>query len=258
MKIVVLVKVVPDTWGERRISTESGLADRAASEWVIDEIGERALEVALKVTDVNPGAEVVMLSMGPGEAETALRKGLAMGATSAVHASDEALLGADLGVTAEVLSAAIRRIGFDAVIAGNLSTDGSGGVIPAMLAEHLGVPHVTSLTEVTWEDSRVGGTRSVEQGTLAVSAALPAVVSITEGLDDPRFPSFKGIMSAKKKPFQTLTVADLGVDLADESRGRSIVIAVAERPARSAGIKFVDEGDAGERLAEYLVNARLA
>ncbi len=134
MKIVVLVKEVPDTYGDRKLNLETGLADREASEAVIDEIGERALELALKYADANEGTEVAVLSLAPGGATSTLRKGLAMGAGSATHISDEALRGADLGLTAETLAGAIRRVGFDLVITGNVSTDGSGGMIPAMLA----------------------------------------------------------------------------------------------------------------------------
>ncbi|MEW1782939.1 electron transfer flavoprotein subunit beta, partial [Arthrobacter sp. NPDC080086] len=137
MKIVVLVKEVPDTYGDRKLSLETGLADRGANEAVIDEIGERALEMALSHADAHEGTDVVVLSLAPESATATLRKGLAMGAGSAVHVCDEALRGADLGLTAETLAAAIRRTGFDLVVTGNLSTDGTGGMIPAMLAELL-------------------------------------------------------------------------------------------------------------------------
>ncbi|AMB59736.1 electron transfer flavoprotein subunit beta/FixA family protein [Microterricola viridarii] len=257
MRILVLVKEVPDTYGDRKLSVESGLADRAG-EMVLDEIGERALEVALKHADAHADTEITVLSMGPGTVPTTLRKALAMGATRAVHVLDDALLGADLGATAEVLAAAIRRVGFDLVITGNLSTDGSGGVLPSMLAEMLGVPAATNLSTVEIGDGRVSGQRSLEQGSYEVSAPLPAIVSITERLPDARFPSFKGILAAKKKPFETVTLADLGVAVDDESVPRSIVISVAERPARVAGVKIVDEGDAGEQLAQFLIAQRLA
>lgn len=257
MKIMVLVKEVPDTYGDRKLSLESGLADRAG-ETVLDEIGERALEVALTYADAHADTEVTVLSMGPSTVPTTLRKALAMGATSAVHVLDDALLGADLGATAEVLAAAIRRAGFDLVITGNLSTDGAGGALPSMLAELLGVPAATNLSTVQISDGQVSGQRSLEQGSYEVSAQLPAIVSITERLPDARFPNFKGIMAAKKKPFETVTLADLGVVVDDESVPRSIVISVAERPARAAGVKIVDEGDAGEQLAQFLIAQRLA
>lgn len=257
MRIVVLVKEVPDTYGDRKLSLETGLADRAASETVLDEIGERALEAALSHADGNAGTEVVVLSMAPGSASATVRKGLAMGAGSAVQVVDEGLLGADLGLTAEVLAAALKRTGFDLVIAGNQSTDGSGGVLPAMVAELLDVPAVTYLNAVEIGDGTVSGTRASDGATARVSAALPAVVSITEALPDARFPNFKGIMAAKKKPFETLSLADLDIDPHDPEWSRSIVIGLSEKPPREAGVKIVDEGDAGERLAEFLIQNRL-
>ncbi|MEV7136072.1 electron transfer flavoprotein subunit beta/FixA family protein [Arthrobacter sp. NPDC093128] len=258
MRIAVLLKEVPDTYGERKLDLQTGLADRGATDAVLDEIGERALEVALSHADGHPGTEVTLLSMGPETVVSTLRKGLAMGATNAVHVVDDALLGADLSLTAEVLAAALRRGQFDLVIAGNLSTDGSGGVLPAMLAELLGVPHLTSLSSVTISDSAVSGVRLTESGVVSVQAELPAVISVTEALAAARFANFKGIMAAKKKPLETLSLPELGVDAADESAGRSILIAVAERPARQAGVKIVDEGDAASQLVEFLVTNRLA
>ncbi|MCB0900339.1 MAG: electron transfer flavoprotein subunit beta/FixA family protein, partial [Actinobacteria bacterium] len=181
-----------------------------------------------------------------------------MGADRALHIADEALLGADLGLTAEVLAAAIAREGFDLVLTGNASTDGSGGMLPAMLAEHLGVAHVTGLSAVEISAERVAGPRPVDGGVQRVSAPLPAVVSITEALPDGRFPNFKGIMAAKKKPVETLSLADLGVDPEDWSIGRAIMLSVNERPPRAAGVVIVDEGDAGEKLADFLIENRLA
>jgi electron transfer flavoprotein beta subunit len=258
MKIVVLVKEVPDTYGDRKLSLETGLADRAASETVIDEICERALEVALSYADKNADAEVIVMSMAPAGSAATVRKGLAMGASSAVHIADEGLVGADLGLTAEVLAAALKRTGFDLVIAGNLSTDGSGGVIPAMVAELLDVPAATALNSVEIGDGAVSGERASDAATMRVTAELPAVISITERLPDARFPNFKGIMAAKKKPFETLTLVDLGVEPEDHSSSRSIVIGLTEKPPRQAGVKIVDEGDAGEKVAEFLVQNRLA
>jgi electron transfer flavoprotein beta subunit len=258
MKIVVLVKEVPDTYGDRKLSLETGLADRGASETVLDEIGERALEVALSYADKNAGTEVVVLSMTPESAAATVRKGLAMGATSAVQIVDYALLGADLGLTAEVLAAALRRTGFDLVIGGNQSTDGSGGVLPAMVAELLDVPAATYLNAVEIGEGAVSGTRATEAASAQVSAELPAVISITEALPDARFPNFKGIMAAKKKPFETLSLEDLGIDAHDPAASRSIVIGLSEKPPREAGVKIVDEGDAGEKLADYLIQNRLA
>ncbi|WP_431797101.1 electron transfer flavoprotein subunit beta/FixA family protein [Microbacterium kunmingense] len=257
MKIVVLIKEVPDTWGDRKLSLETGLAERDASDRVLDEICERALEVALSYADGHEGTEVVVLSMASEASTATVRKGLAMGAASAVQVVDGDLLGADMGLTAEVLAATLQRIGFDLVIAGNLSTDGSGGMVPAMVAEILDVPSATNLTSVEISDDAVEGVRLSDAGSMRLRAELPAVISITEALPDARFPNFKGIMAAKKKPFETLSLADLGLDAAEPEAARSIVISLAERPPREAGVKIVDEGDAGRKLADFLAENRL-
>ncbi|WP_221583471.1 electron transfer flavoprotein subunit beta/FixA family protein [Microbacterium sp. G2-8] len=257
MRIIVLVKEVPDTYGARTLNLETGLAERGASEPVLDEIGERSVELALTLAAEVDDAEVAVMSMSPESAVTRIRKSLAMGADRAVHIADEGLRGADLTLTAEVLAAAIRREAFDLVVAGDQSTDGVGGVIPAMLAEHLGAPHLTSLDEVALTADEVSGTRTTDGGSLALSAPLPAVISITEALPDARFPNVKGIMAAKKKPFDTWTLADLDIAADDLSAPRSIMTAVAERPPRVAGVKIVDDGDGGTKLAEYLTSNKL-
>lgn len=258
MKIVVLVKEVPDTYSDRRIDLETGLADRTASDAVLDEIGERALEVALSHADAHPGTEVVVLSMAPDSAAPAIRKTLAMGASSAVHIADERLRGADIGLTCEVLAAALTRTGFDLVIAGNQSTDGSGGVLPAMLAEKVGVPSATNLQHVEIGETAISGERVSDGAVLSVSAALPAVISVTERLPNARFPNLKGIMAAKKKPVETLDSADLGIDPDSHEASRSIMISIAERPPRKAGVKVTDDGTVGEKLAAFLIENQLA
>lgn len=258
MKIVVLVKEVPDTYGDRTLNLETGLAERGAGDKVLDEIGERSLEVALSYADAHPGTDVAVLAMVPEAAVTTVRKALAMGAASAVQIVDDALAGADLTVTARVLAAALTRGGFDLVITGNLSTDGAAGVLPAMLAEHLGVPQATALSSVTITEDAVTGTRASDYGVATVSTSLPAVISITEALPDARFPNFKGIMAAKKKPLETLTLADLGISIDIAAQPQSIMTAVSEKPPRGAGVKIVDEGEAGQKLADFLVENRLA
>lgn len=258
MKIAVLVKEVPDTYGDRKLDLETGLADRAASEKVLDEVGERSVEVALKFADANPDTEVTLISMGPTSAAATLRKGLAMGADSAVQIVDDSLVGADLSLTAEVLAVVLRRTSFDLIIAGNQSTDGGGGVIPAMLGELLDLPVITSLNSVQITADSVSGDRTLEGGTMTASAPLPAVISITEQLPDARFPNFKGITAAKKKPLEVLSLTDLQVDPLDSNAARSILVSIAAAPARSAGVKIIDEGDAGAQIAEFLIKNRLA
>lgn len=256
MKIYVLVKEVPDTYGDRKLDLETGLADRSG-DVVLDEITERALEAALSYADKNAGTEVVALSMAPESSTASVRRALAIGAASAVHVVDEDLRGADLTLTAEVLAAAIRRGEPDLVITGNLSTDGSGGVIPAMLAEHLGFAQATALSQIEISDAQVAGTRTGDDGTQQVTAALPAIISITEALPDARFPNFKGIMAAKKKPLEVLSLADLGVSADPALAPRAIMTTVAEKPPRAAGVKITDEGDAAAQLVEFLAQNRL-
>jgi electron transfer flavoprotein beta subunit len=257
MKIIVLVKQVPDTYEDRALDTATGLADRRASERIIDEVDERALEVALRVKDADKSTEVVALSMGPAESTAMLRKCLAMGADSAVLVEDTLLSGADAGRTAVVLAAAVRRIGFDLVVAGNESTDGRGGVVPAMVAEHLGVPGVTELSAVQISPGGVRGSRGTETGTLAVRVPLPAAISVTEQAAEARFPSFKGVMSAKRKPLAVWSAGELEVDHVLAALPVARMVDTLERPARSAGTKLDGSVEAVGRLADYLATARL-
>jgi electron transfer flavoprotein beta subunit len=258
MKIVVLVKEVPDTYGDRKIHLETGLVDRGASEVVVDEISERAVEFAVATAEQLPGTEVIALSMAPAPSEAALRKTLAIGADSATQIVDDGLVGADAMQTAAVIAAAVRRSGFDLIVTGNRSTDGGGGVLPAILAELLEIPSATGLDSAEITADGVSGSRTSDDATMQVSVTLPAVISISERMPEARYPSFKGIMAAKKKPFETVDLATLGVAPDDESAAHSIVVAAAERPPRAAGTTIVDEGDAGTKLAEYLVQNRLA
>jgi electron transfer flavoprotein beta subunit len=258
VRIAVLVKQVPDTYGDRKIDVSTGLVDRAASEAVIDEIGERAMEAALTIRSAVEGSTVTAVTMGPESAADGVRRMLAMGADDGVHVVDDALAGADLTLTAEVLAAAVRTLNADLVLTGNVSTDGAGGVMAALLAEHLGLPHATNLSALEVDGAKASGSRVTEAGVVQVEAPLPAVVSITEALPDPRLPSFKGIREAKKKTVVTLSASELGADVAGAQAARAIVIAAAQRPPRSAGVKIVDEGDGGRQLAEFLIKQNLA
>lgn len=256
MKILVLIKQVPDTAEERHLNPVTGWLDREANEAVADEITERGLEVALRHKDANKGSEVVVLTVGPSSATQALRKALSMGADSAVHVVDDRLAGADIAMTAAVLAAATKRTGFDLLIAGNESTDGRGGVVPAMVAEHLELPLLPSLNTVELAADRVSGEVVLESERVSVSAALPAVVSVTEWAAEARFPNFKGIMTAKRKPLTTLSLAELDLE-PDKVGGRSVVLGVSERPARAAGKKVIDDGTAARELADFLAAERL-
>ncbi|WP_019816105.1 electron transfer flavoprotein subunit beta/FixA family protein [Saccharomonospora saliphila] len=257
--IVVLVKQVPDTYSERKLSESDHTLDRESADAVIDEINERAVEEALKIKEAGEG-EVTVLCVGPDRATDAIRKALSMGADKAIHVSDESLHGSDLLATAKVLAAAVGRAGdVDLVIAGNEASDGRGGAVPAVLAELLGMPQLTHAREVTVDGGTVKADRETEDGITHLEANLPAVVSVTEKINEPRYPSFKGIMAAKKKPVETLTVADLGVDAGQVglANAASAVVEAAPKPPRTAGERVTDEGDGGTKAAEYLVGQKL-
>ena len=258
MKIAVLVKEVPDTWGDRRIDPATKRVDRSSDE-VVDEVNEKAVEIALQVQAANPGSEVTVVTMGPKGAMDGLRKGLAMGADNAIHLLDDGLIGSDAVQTSAALAAALAPRGFDLVIAGNESTDGRTAAVPAMLAERLGTAQLTNLRTLSVSGTEVTGERTTDDGYVDVAPSLPAVVSVTEQIAEARYPSFKGIMAAKKKPVETLAVADLGLDAADTGAANSwsVVLEVVPRPARAGGTVITDDGTAGTQLADYLAAAKL-
>ncbi|MET4002724.1 MULTISPECIES: electron transfer flavoprotein subunit beta/FixA family protein [Arthrobacter] len=261
MKIAVLVKQVPDTGEQRNLDPVQGSLDRSG-ENLLDEINERALEVGLKYKDANKGTEVVVISMGPDTLTKGLRKALSMGADYALHVCDASLAGADAGRTAEVLAAALRHTGADLVLAGNESTDGRGGVVPAMIAERLSLPLMSAVDTVEISGQEVIGERGTETGSVRLSAPFPVMVSVTERCGEARFPSFKGIITAKRKPLSVLGLAELGLaDLGSlpstGTAASSIVISTVRTPARTAGRIVVDEGNAGTELAAFLRSSRL-
>jgi electron transfer flavoprotein beta subunit len=258
-KIVVLVKQVPDTYSERKLSGADNTLDRESADAVLDEINEKAVEEALKIKEAGEG-EVTVISVGPDRATDAIRKALSMGADKAVHVSDEALHGSDAIATAKVLAAAIGKVeGYDLIIAGNEASDGRGGAVPAILAELLGLPQLTYVRQLSVEGTTVKADRETEDGITHLEASLPALVSVGEKINEPRYPSFKGIMAAKKKPVQTLTIADLGIDAGEVGLANawSAVVESSPKPPRTAGEKVEDEGDGGTKVAEYLVAQKL-
>src|SRR5215469_11920467 len=250
MNIVVLVKQVPDTESERRLVAGAGTLDRAAADGVINELDEYAIEEGLRIAEAH-GGEVTILSVGPARAAESIRKALSMGADKAVHVLDDGIAGSDALATSAVLAAALASVGFDLVIAGSESTDARTGVVPAMLAERLGVPQLTLASKVEVSGAGVTVRRMSDEGYDVVTAGLPAVISVLEKINEPRYPSFKGIMAAKKKPVQTLTLADLGVSAEAVGLGGSVtsVVDFAARPPRAAGVIVKDEGDGGVKAA---------
>jgi electron transfer flavoprotein beta subunit len=253
VKIIVCVKHVPDAAADRGFEPD-GTADRASVDCLLSELDECAVEQALRVVESGVDAEITFLTVGPDDARDALRKALAMGGDQAVHVTDDAIAGSDALGTSLVLAEAVRTLGFDLVVTGMASTDAGMGVVPAMLAERLGVPGITYLDELTVDGTTVTGRREGDAATEWLTASLPAVVSVTDRSGEARYPSFKGIMAAKKKPYRTLDLDDLGVApgrVGLDAAG-SAVDTTVRRPPRVQGEIVQDEGDGGVRLADFL------
>ncbi|MDG9685492.1 electron transfer flavoprotein subunit beta/FixA family protein [Streptomyces sp. DH18] len=257
LRIVVCVKYVPDATGDRRFADDLTL-DREDVDGLLSELDEYAVEQALQIADGADDAEITVVTVGPEDAKDALRKALSMGADRAVHVEDDDLHGSDVMGTSLVLAKAVEKAGYDLVICGMASTDGVMGVLPALLAERLGVPQVTLLSEVAVDGGVVTGRRDGDTASERLQASLPAVVSVTDQSGEARYPSFKGIMAAKKKPVESLDLDDLGLD-ADEvglAGAWTAVDSATERPARTAGTIVKDEGEGGRQLAGFLAGQK--
>ncbi|MEU9542204.1 electron transfer flavoprotein subunit beta/FixA family protein [Streptomyces mirabilis] len=257
LRIVVTVKYVPDATGDRHFADDLTV-DRDDVDGLLSELDEYAVEQALQIADEADDAEITVLTVGPEDAKDALRKALSMGADKAIHVEDDDLHGTDAIGTSLVLAKAIEKAGYDLVISGMASTDGTAGIVPALLAERLGVPQVTLLSEVSVEDSVVKGRRDGDSASEQLEASLPAVVSVTDQSGEARYPSFKGIMAAKKKPVESWDLEDLEIE-ADEvglEGAWTKVDSATERPARTAGTIVKDEGEGGKQLAEFLAGQK--
>lgn len=257
LRIVVCVKYVPDATGDRHFADDLTL-DREDVDGLLSELDEYAVEQALQIADAADDAEITVVTVGPEDAKDALRKALSMGADKAVHVEDDDLHGTDVMGTSLVLAKAVEKSGYDLVICGMASTDGVMGVLPALLAERLGVPQVTLLSEVAVNEGVVTGRRDGDTASERLEASLPAVVSVTDQSGEARYPSFKGIMAAKKKPVESLGLGDLDLD-ADEvglAGAWTAVDSATERPARTAGTIVKDEGEGGRQLAEFLAGQK--
>ncbi len=255
MNIVVCVKQIPDPAEPSVLDTETNTLKRD-SKLILDESDSYGVEMALQLVDAAGGdGEVTLVSMAPNNEVSGLRTALAMGAAKAVLVSDDALAGSDALSTAKVLAKAIGRVdGTDLVLTATESTDGYTGTVPEQLAELLGLPSVTFAKEIHIGDGTVEVQRQTELGYDEVSCPLPAVVSVTAGVVEPRYPSFKGIMAAKNKPVDEVTIGDLGLDAGEVgwSGARQEVVDVAAAPEREAGEIIEDEGDAHERIVAFL------
>ncbi|HOA58100.1 MAG TPA: electron transfer flavoprotein subunit beta/FixA family protein [Dermatophilaceae bacterium] len=258
MNIVVCVKYVPDAQAERTFNASDSTTDRVNVDGLLSELDEYAVEEALKIVEAGEG-EVTVLTIGPDEASDAIKKALQMGADKGVHVIDDAIHGSDALATSLLLAKAIEKIGVpDLIVTGMSSTDGIMGVVPTMLAERLGLPAVTFASELTVGSGTVSARRDGDVASQTIEAALPALVSVTDQINEPRYPSFKGIMAAKKKPVETWTLADLGVS-ADEvglDAAWTKVTSFEARPPRAKGTIVKDEGDGGAKLAGFLAERK--
>ncbi len=261
VRIVVCVKHVPDIQSERALGPD-GRVVRDGGDGTINELDENALEAALALVEAHEGS-VVALTVGPDDAADAVRRGLQLGAEEAVHVVDDAVAGSDVVGTARVLAAAVRYLDaqehVDLVITGMAGLDGLTSLLPTALAELLDLPALPLAAELTVEGGTVRVRRNLDHVAEVLEAALPALVSVTDQANEPRYPNFKGIMAARKKPITTLTLADLDVDAArvGAAGARTEVLEAAARPPRDNRVLVQDTGDAGLRLAAYLVDNQL-
>lgn len=255
MRIAVCVKQVPDSYAEKRMA--GGRIDRAASDRVLNDLDEYAVEAALRLAEAHPDTTVTVVSVGPEEAAEAIRRALAMGANDAVHVSDAAIAGSDAPATAKILAGVLQGRGFDMVLFGMESTDAKMGVVPSMVASLLEFPLLSYAERIEVAGDVVSITRRTEAGLVDLSASFPVAVAVVERIHEPRYPSFKGIMAARKAPLEVLDLAGVGVDPATvgEAGSRTAVLDAQLRPPRTRGDLVTENG--AQALVEYLKNQKL-
>ena len=253
MKIAVCAKYVPEATAARRIDPQTKRLDRSA-EGVLNPFDVNAVEEALKLRDAGADAEVVIVSLGPERALEAMRRALAMGADRLVLVADEAAAGSDLVATSRILAAALERESPDLVLFGQQANDADGAVLWAAVADRLQRPLISQVAELTLVDGKVRGKRQTEYGYDVIEAPLPAVIAVSDAINEPRYPSLKGIMGAKKKPQETLSLADVGVSAeeAGEAGSLTTVEALSDPPERGDTVKLEDDGTAAEKILEFL------
>ncbi len=255
-KIVVAVKYVPDSTANRSFSSDNTV-DRAGVDGLLSELDEYAVEQALQIVEAGEG-EVTVLTVGPDDAADAIRKALQMGADAGVHVNDDAIHGSDAFATSLVLAEAIKKLDYDLLVFGMTSTDGGMGVVPTLVAELLGIPAVTYASEITVDGDTVKIRRDGDLAAQTIEATGKVLISVTDQTGEARYPSFKGIMAAKKKDVQEWALSDLGVDPANVGLANAWtkVDSFEPRPARTAGEIVTDEGDGGTKLAEFLASKK--
>jgi electron transfer flavoprotein beta subunit len=255
MKVIVPVKRVPDTAGEKHIDEGSKTVDRESGEAVLCPVNEFAIEEAVRLKE-NADAEVKVLLVGPEQAQSTVRKALSYGLDAGLQITDDAAAGSDALGTAKIIAAALKDEEFDVVIFGNQSTDARTCLVPAAVAEILGLPSLTYARHMEIDGDKVVVHREHEEGWDVVESTLPAVVSVVEAINEPRYPSFKGIMAAKSKPLDTKSLGDLGVDADAVGAGNAAatMYEFAPRPPKEAGTIVEDEGDgaAAAQLADWM------
>jgi electron transfer flavoprotein beta subunit len=252
MKIVVLAKHVPDATGERTFAAD-GTVDRASSDGLLSELDEYAVEQALQIADELDDVEVVVMTLGPEDAADAIKRALQMGASAAVHIIDDAVHGSDALATSAILAEAIKKAAPDLVICGMASTDGTMGVVPAMIAERLSWPAATLGATLAVADDQVTIRRDDDVASLTIEASLPAIVSVTDQSGEARYPSMRGILAAKKKPVESWTLADLGIEPTSVGLNAawSKVLQTSPRPGKEPG-RVVEEEDGVPALIDFL------
>jgi electron transfer flavoprotein beta subunit len=257
MKIAVCVKHVPEDTTHARIDPESKRLDRSG-EGAINPFDTHAVEEAIRVKEAQ-GGEVVVISMGPAKAQDSVRKALAMGADSALLITDEGAAGSDLVATATALAAALEPEQADLVIFGQQSSDSDGAVLWAAVADRLRRPVISQVAELTVADGKVTGKRQTEFGYDTIEAPLPAVVAVSDAINEPRYPSLKGIMGARSKPQRSVSLSELGVEAGavGEAGSRTVVQALNDPPPRGDTVKIEDDGSAAEKIVEYLAEKKL-
>ena len=255
MKIAVCVKHVPE--GHSRLDPSSKRLDRSG-EGALNHFDANAVEEALRLKG-DSDTEVVVVSIGPAKAADSLRKALAMGADRAVLVSDDAVAGSDLVATSKVLAKTLERENADLVLFGQQASDGDGAVLWAAVAERLQRPVVSQVAELKLQDGSLRLKRQTEFGYDVIEAPLPAVIAVSDAINEPRYPSLKGIMGAKKKPFDTLSLGDIGVDAGDagEAGSKTEVLALGEPPSRGDARKIEDDGSAAQQIVDFLAEKRL-
>lgn len=257
LRIIALVKHTPDLAADRRYADDLTV-DRAVLDSHLSELDEYTAEQAITLAEAADGAEITYLTVGPDGAEATIRKALSMGGDRGIHILDPALHGSDAWSTARTLASAIGRLPYDLVLCGMSSTDGAMGVVPAMIAESLGLPQLTYANELGLDGTTIQVTRDTDTGTQTLVSALPALVSVTDRTGEARYPSFKGIMAAKKKPVETWSLSDLGLEPATvgPAAARSQVLTADRRPPRQAGRQVTDDGTGALVLADFLAEGK--